>query len=157
MTPIIFQRSSMAAHLSMMRLLLILALVFVSIAACRTPTTEQPVMARGTNGDTSSSPTRHESVRWQANEATIQGVRGMQGLTAGYPGNGLAGGLLRDSLQERMALIFEQCTMEGEAHEALHEYLLPLIGIFRELPDDPKRSQLDSITAHLSRFDEQFR
>lgn len=97
-----------------------------------------------------------DSVRWQANPETIEGIRGMQALVAGYPSNGLASGVLRDSLEARMALIFERCTMEGEAHEALHTYLLPLISALRTLPDEPTSVELDSIAGHLGRFDEQF-
>lgn len=94
--------------------------------------------------------------RWPANTATTEGVRGMQALVEGYPDNGLTGGLLKDSLEERMGTIFVRCTMEGEAHEDLHDYLLPLMGMYRDLPEEPDSAQLAAIRAHLAAYDERF-
>lgn len=56
-----------------------------------------------------------------------------------------------------MGLIFERCTMEGEAHMALHDYLLPLITQFKELQEHPTPAQLDSLTSYLRTFDQKFR
>ncbi|HOP44426.1 MAG TPA: hypothetical protein PLA11_12985 [Flavobacteriales bacterium] len=100
--------------------------------------------------------TRDAQGRWPANAATTEGVHGMQALVAGYPDNGLTGGLLKDSLEERMGTIFVRCTMEGEAHEDLHDYLLPLMGMYRELPADPDSAQLAAIRLHLAAYDERF-
>ncbi|HRD53743.1 MAG TPA: hypothetical protein PKY96_13960 [Flavobacteriales bacterium] len=61
----------------------------------------------------------------------------MRNFVSGYPGNGLDGGLQRDSLEARMGAELEGCTMEGEAHMALLDNLLPLITQFRELPGHP--------------------
>lgn len=97
-----------------------------------------------------------DSARWQANPETTEGVHGMQALVDGYPGNGLNGPLLRDSLNARMAMIFERCTMDGEAHEALHTYLLPLMGMIKRLPDTPNDAHVDSLRTHLHHFGEVF-
>jgi hypothetical protein len=140
-----------------MRLTLGLAFSTMLLGACSTATTESPPDANVAVTDSAMQPASVELDRWKANEATVHGIRRMEALVDGYPENGWDGGRLRDSLQERMALVFERCTMEGEAHEALHAYLLPLIGMYRELPDEPGSSDLDSIAVHLARFDERFR
>ena len=100
--------------------------------------------------------TRDAQGRWPANAATTEGVRGMQALVEGYPDNGLTGGLLKDSLEERMGTIFVRCTMEGEAHEDLHDYLLPLMGMYRDLPEEPDSAQLAAIREHLAAFGDRF-
>lgn len=98
-----------------------------------------------------------ESQRWEANAATKEGVSRMRALLEEQRAGTLPTGALRDSLEERMALIFERCTMEGEAHEALHAYLLPLISMHRDLSDEPRPEELDSIAGHLKEFDARFR
>lgn len=97
-----------------------------------------------------------DSARWSANPETTEGIRGMQALVGGYPANGLTEHLLRDSLDARMALIFERCTMKGEAHEALHHYLLPLQGLIHRLPEGSSSPQVDSLRRHLRHYDEVF-
>ena len=97
-----------------------------------------------------------DSTRWQANLETTEGIRGMRALVEGYPANGMSSGPLRDSLDARMALIFERCTMKGEAHEALHHYLLPLQGLIHRIPEGASSAQLDSLRHHLAHFDEVF-
>jgi hypothetical protein len=42
-------------------------------------------------------------------------------------------------------------------HLALHDYLLRLKALFRELPASLTSAQLDSVSVHLARFDARFR
>ncbi len=97
-----------------------------------------------------------DSARWQANGETTDGIHGMQVLADGYPANGLTSGLLRDSLDARMSMIFERCTMKGEAHDALHHYLLPLQDLIDHIPEEKSAAQLDSLRQHLHHYDEVF-
>ena len=97
-----------------------------------------------------------DSARWKANPETTEGIRGMSALVEGHPGNGLSASQLRDSLDGRMALIFERCTMTGEAHEALHRFLLPMMGMIKRIPEDGAGAELDSLRDHLRRYDEVF-
>jgi len=132
--------------------------LIVALSACHSPPSADSTETETRLAvDTSSSISRDGPGRWKANPETIEGIRGMRALVAARPGSGLEGGLLRDSLEARMGAIFEGCTMEGEAHLALHDYLVPLMKLLRDLPDSPEPSQLDSISAHLSLFDERFR
>ncbi|MBK6628225.1 MAG: hypothetical protein IPJ87_07320 [Flavobacteriales bacterium] len=97
-----------------------------------------------------------DSLRWQANPETTEGIRSMQALVEGLSRNGLSGIQLRDSLDARLAMIFERCTMDGEAHEALHAYLLPLMGMIKRLPDTPSEAHVDSLRTHLHHYGEVF-
>lgn len=46
--------------------------------------------------------------------------------------------------------------MKGEAHEALHHYLLPLQELIKRIPDRASGTQLDSLDQHLRQYDEVF-
>lgn len=97
-----------------------------------------------------------DSARWQANSGTTEGIRGMLALVDGYPANGLTSGVLHDSLDARLGMIFARCTMKGEAHEALHHYLLPIQDLIVRLPERSSPAQLDSLREHLRHYDEVF-
>ena len=96
------------------------------------------------------------SERWQANPETTDGIQGMQALADGYPANGLTSGQLRDSLSTRMALIFDRCTMKGDAHDALHRYLSPLQGSIARIHEGSSKASLDSLRQHLRHYDKVF-
>lgn len=134
-----------------------LVISIVLLGACGTTATETPHDTDAAAGESAVLADLPDSGRWNANEATVDGIERMMELVEGYPENGLDGVQLGDSLDEHMAMIFERCTMEGQAHEALHAYLLPLLSMYRALPDEPTAAALDSITNHLALFDEQFR
>ncbi|MDX9751706.1 MAG: hypothetical protein RBT71_11540 [Flavobacteriales bacterium] len=94
---------------------------------------------------------------WEVNAATREGVQAMRRLVEGYPANALRNGALKDSLETQLTLIFERCTMQGEAHERLHDFLLPLYQLYRELPPDPGPEQVAAIRTHLESFGKEFR
>ncbi len=66
--------------------------------------------------------------KWKANPETITGINNMSTLVQ----NGITGKVevakLYDSLQVEFKAIFDKCTMTGESHNQLHNYLLPLKG-----------------------------
>ena len=43
---------------------------------------------------------------------------------------------LKDSLKSDFSMIFQKCTMKGEAHNQLHNYLKPMIGFFEGLESE---------------------
>ena len=74
---------------------------------------------------------------------------------------GLAGTLqqqpLVDSLQQELKTIFDKCTMKGEAHEQLHQYLVPLKNRLDILKTGAKREEtLLDIRDYLETFDNYF-
>ena len=95
--------------------------------------------------------------KWKANPETITGIRNMRRLTDA----GIAGTLqqqpLVDSLQQELKTIFDKCTMKGEAHEQLHQYLVPLKNRLDILKTGAKREEtLLDIRAYLETFDNYF-
>ena len=63
---------------------------------------------------------------WEANTETTQGIKNMQQLMADFSIDSGNSEELIVHLKDEFALIFKKCTMTGEAHEQLHNYLIPL-------------------------------
>lgn len=67
--------------------------------------------------------------RWQANPETTQGIAVMQAILEKYEGNTAdvtSRNTLRQELETAFEGIFKACTMKGEGHQQLHNYLLPM-------------------------------
>jgi len=87
--------------------------------------------------------------RWKANPETTEGIANMRLLLDGYPSNGFTPQVMRDTLTSEFARIFERCTMTGEAHEQLHNYLVPLDGMLEgEASDD----RFAAISTYLDQY-----
>lgn len=80
--------------------------------------------------------------KWKANAETISGISNMVSLVQ----NGIAGKMeavkLNDSLQTEFKTIFDKCTMTGESHNQLHNFLIPLKGQLEKL----KAGNTDAVT-----------
>lgn len=63
---------------------------------------------------------------WEANTETTQGIKNMQQLLDSYPKENSNPDELIAGLKTEFGMIFKKCTMTGEAHEQLHNYLIPL-------------------------------
>jgi len=72
---------------------------------------------------------------WKANIETTEGIQKMQNIMQSFSDkeNQTAYASLKDELETEFTNIFQKCTMKGEAHEQLHNYLKPMIGIFEGL------------------------
>jgi hypothetical protein len=69
----------------------------------------------------------NNGAKWTANPETTSGIQAMITLTDSFSGTEPAGyHTLAVSLLAEYNTIFEKCTMTGEAHAQLHNYLLPL-------------------------------
>lgn len=72
---------------------------------------------------------------WKANIETTEGIKVMQNIMRSFSEEETvtAYTLLKGELETEFTNIFQKCTMKGEAHEQLHNYLKPMIGIFEGL------------------------
>jgi len=71
--------------------------------------------------------------KWKANVETITGISNMSSFVQ----TGIAGKMdaskLVDSLQVEFKTIFDKCTMTGESHNQLHNFLIPIKGQLEKL------------------------
>jgi hypothetical protein len=146
----------------MERVLLALLLpITLLVTSCGTGTHQQP--------NTAQSPAQHEHAeeatpdalpkvtldslgqRWIANPETTSGIATMVAtLQAFDPAKGDASAL-KAALEEEFGLIFERCTMTGEAHNQLHNYLIPIHHALREF-DGNNAHQREALAAHLATY-----
>ncbi len=72
---------------------------------------------------------------WQANIETTEGIKKMQNIMKSFSEEESVTryATLKSDLETEFTNIFQKCTMKGEAHEQLHNYLKPMIGIFEGL------------------------
>ena len=100
--------------------------------------------------------------RWQANPETTQGIADMQAILVKYAGKTDAPAdrkALREELETGFQNIFKQCTMKGEAHEQLHNYLLPIKDFFEKIEDGTaaeSEAALSQLKQHLADYQNYF-
>jgi len=68
----------------------------------------------------------NEGQLWEANAETTQGIKNMQQLITDYSTESGNSEELISNLKAEFSMIFKKCTMTGEAHEQLHNYLIRL-------------------------------
>ncbi len=76
--------------------------------------------------------------RWIANPETKIGIENMISIMSSFEekDNVDAFGPLTISLKSEFSMIFKKCTMTGEAHNQLHNFLLPIKGLLETLPSN---------------------
>ena len=67
---------------------------------------------------------------WIANIETTEGVANMLTLVKEFSGHYT---LLHANLEKEFQTLFLKCSMNGEAHNQLHNYLIPMIKIFEDI------------------------
>ena len=92
--------------------------------------------------------------QWQANPETTQGIVNMMATLAKHK-SGLDGfgdqKVLLESLDAEFQNIFAKCTMKGEGHTQLHNYLLPLKSIMKKIEKGEGAENAEEIS-HLEEY-----
>jgi hypothetical protein len=94
-------------------------------------------------GDNNSSVIRDTAVqlksgnKWEADEATKKNITAMMGvINDSYYSDTSRRDQLYANLQTKVDTLVKQCTMEGPAHTALHQWLEKVLKDMKELKDD---------------------
>lgn len=86
--------------------------------------------------------------KWVANPETTQGIANMVAQVNAFQGSDEAGyDQLAGQLNNEFQLIFKNCTMKGEGHEQLHNYLLPMKAMLEDLEEGPVAERQKSLGA----------
>jgi len=82
----------------------------------------------GTGLGTSASAQKTPAGKWKANPETTNGIEAMMNAVGGFTRADADTHCdkMKRVLQMNFSTILQRCTMTGEAHDALHEYLEPL-------------------------------
>lgn len=97
--------------------------------------------------------------RWEANTETSKGIANMQNILEYSKGKELDLLQLHTDLQDAYQTIFKQCTMTGEAHDRLHDYLIPIKGHLDNLlsaSPEEEMTVVDNFAKYLSTYENYF-
>jgi hypothetical protein len=91
--------------------------------------------------------------KWIANIETTEGIENMAQMiedAQSDPASSTAS--LKEDLLLTFTDILNQCTMKGESHEQLHNYLLPLKAQIDNLDEGNQKEELEKIKLYLSTY-----
>jgi hypothetical protein len=95
---------------------------------------------------------------WKANEYTSIGMNNMIKLMqdlAINKANSKDFDVLTENLKNEFTLIFQKCTMKGEAHNQLHNFLIPINNEFENLGSgdlETAKVSYDRLLKHLKTY-----
>ena len=98
---------------------------------------------------------------WTANPETTSGINNMIKIMKGFSDREsvVAYAELNKNLQNEFGLIFERCTMTGEAHNQLHNYLVPMKDMFAGLISsdiNTCKTNYEKLANHLHEYSNYF-
>jgi len=100
----------------------------------------------------------NDGFKWEANEDTTIGIKNMKAIVDNYLNtNNNSHEHLKQQLQEEFAMIFKKCTMKGEAHNQLHNFLLPLKNQIGNINSTTTHQKLETMAKYLSEYDKYFK
>ncbi len=99
--------------------------------------------------------------KWTANAETTQGINQMIMLMDAFEANddSEAYTTLAERLSNEFDMIFKNCTMTGEAHVQLHNYLFPMKDMFATLKSkelDTQKAGFDTLKTYLLTYPDYF-
>lgn len=127
------------------------------LVACNKHSHEKESPAAGESGKpVAASPTVEKGgAKWPADASTNGGIEKMQAMVKAFdPGAGVEA--LKEPLGKEFDLILERCTMQGEAHNQLHHYLVPLKARIDGLENGNGTGTLSDLSAYLSTYWDHF-
>lgn len=95
--------------------------------------------------------------RWLANAETTEGIQTMLVLTDAYLADPTSEvKQLQGNLKSELSIIFQKCTMKGESHDQLHNYLLPLKEKIEALDNSGDVQTIEDIKQYLETYKNYF-
>lgn len=99
---------------------------------------------------------------WMANSETTEGIEKMTQLITNFSDteNMEAYAELKTTMETEFGTIISKCTMTGESHDQLHNYLLPMKPFFKDLAAkdlETRKAGLEKLTKHLSEYSAYFK
>ena len=88
---------------------------------------------------------------WEANPETTAGIKRLQKIVSDNKPEESAA-VLKEKLNAEFASIFKKCTMKGEAHDQLHNYLFPLKMKINRIEETNKEAMKEEIAAYLKEY-----
>jgi hypothetical protein len=154
-----------------MRKLLFVSLFVILLSGCRdtehTDQKNEPVQKHETGSGekeeaaASGIVSLNNGEKWSANPETTTGINKMSALLEELPAQPNADEYhgLKGKMDAEFNLILKNCTMKGEAHNQLHNYLLSLPPLFQKLDSqdaDVRETAMTDMKKHLGEYKNYF-
>jgi hypothetical protein len=96
--------------------------------------------------------------KWEANAETTEGIDNML-LAVNNTADSEAPDYLalKDNLEKEFMIILEKCTMTGESHDQLHNYLLPLKAKYDQLEASSTKHDIEELSDYLNSYRNYFK
>lgn len=99
--------------------------------------------------------------KWPANPETTQGIRNMEAHINTFMEQSKVEDCLplRAKMEEEFNMIIQKCTMEGEAHNQLHNYLIPIAEMINKWDTRDIQLCIDTVNElkkHLNEYNKYF-
>lgn len=104
----------------------------------------------------------NNGVQWKANTETTAGISNMQSILSNFEGKKMTSEEkveLRNKLENEFMNIFNACTMEGAAHDQLHNFLMPMTDIMEDISNENtkvSKTAVRELKQHLSTYTNYF-
>ena len=147
----------------MKNLLVLFILIATTFFACQnkpTSTTEEKQEAVTTHEDMHDHANMvmlNNGEKWSANPETTQGITNMITFINEVPADPNTNDCLalRTKMESELNSIVQQCTMTGESHEQLHNYLIPMTEMIKSLDTQNTgncKSKVMELKQHLNEY-----
>lgn len=142
------------------KILIILSIIFVH--SCTNKESKKKTNSiKGTVEKTEDVLKLNNGQLWAANEETTDGVNNMITLMNSFSEkeNVASYAQLTENLTLEFTTIFQKCTMKGEAHNQLHNFLIPIKNLFPYLSSnniDTCKDAFTKLNAHLNIYKNYF-
>ena len=93
---------------------------------------------------------------WAANLETTDGIKAMQAILNDFDPATDDGAVLKEELEAEFNEIFAKCTMTGEAHDQLHNFLIPFHGMLDKLGSTTTDAQRGELAKYLDTYGNYF-
>ncbi|MFN0274794.1 MAG: hypothetical protein ACKVPJ_03535 [Chitinophagales bacterium] len=95
----------------------------------------------------------NNGAKWQANSATTEGIQNMLSMVNEYINKGDTDSQqLSENLEKEFNTILQKCTMTGEAHDQLHNFLLPLREKIEQLKEKKNVEAVKDIQSYINNY-----
>ena len=152
----------------------LLIISFVSIISCKEKSEKDqiPIEVQQETTDVTETKESHENIDgtvslnngelWLANPETTEGIQKMKKRMSLFndSDNLEAYVILKAGLEEDFTELFEKCTMKGEAHNQLHNYLFPFLDLFDGLETSDLvvcKKSFSELNIHLNEYSNYFK
>lgn len=122
---------------------------------------QQEVSSEGSHESIEGEVTLNNRELWQANPETTEGIIKMKERMNSFNDfeKKEAYSTLKEGLETDFTELFQKCTMKGEAHNQLHNYLFPFIDLFDGLESsdlETCKKSFKELNAHLNTYSNYF-